>query len=51
LERKAVITIILSGDSLKMKSEEMEGAMKFYLKAEDIPFCEKIEKVQVSSEG
>lgn len=51
LRRKAVITVMLNTDALEMKDEELEGAIKFYLKAEDIPFCERVEKVQVLSEG
>lgn len=50
MRRKAVITILLSPEALEMKDKEIEGAIKMYLKAEDLPFCEKIEKVEVLSE-
>ena len=50
MRRKVVIiTAILSPEASKMKNKEIEAAITLYLMAEDIPFCEKIEKVEILS--
>ena len=50
-KKVAVITALLSAEASEMKDKEIAGIIRLYLKAEDIPFCEKIEKVEVLSEG
>ena len=45
----AVITAIISREFEDMPEKQLEGWMRIYLKMEDIPFCERIEKVKVSS--
>ena len=42
----AIITAILKPE-IEMSDKQLEAVMKFYLKPEDIPFCERIEKVKV----
>ena len=50
LRKKIVITAILTAETAQMTDKKIEGAIRFYLKAEDIPFVEKIEKIEVLSE-
>ena len=45
----AIITAILS-EAADMTEKELEAAIKIYLKAEDIPYCERIDKVKVVSD-
>ena len=49
-KKVCVITCILTPESWNMKDKEIEGAIRLYLKPEDIPFCKHIEKVTVLSE-
>ena len=42
----AIITAILEPE-IEMSDKELEGIMRIYLKPDDIPFCQRIEKVQV----
>ena len=42
----AIITAILKRE-IRMSDKELEGVMRIYLNSDDIPFCERIEKVQV----
>jgi len=46
-----IITRILTPESWNMKDEEIEGAIRLYLKPEDIPSCKHTEKVTVLSEA
>ena len=50
LRKKIVITAILTPETARMTDKEIEGAIRFYLKAEDIPLVEKIEKIEVLGE-
>jgi len=46
-----IITCILTPESWKTKDKEIETAIRLHLKPEDIPYCKRIEKVTVLSEG
>ncbi len=47
--RVCIITCVLSREVGEMTDKEAEVAIKLYLKAEDIPFCDRIEEIRVLS--
>ena len=42
----AMITVILKPE-MELSDKALEGAIRIYLKPNDIPFCERIEKIKV----
>ena len=50
LRKKIVITASLTAETARMTDKEIEGAIRFYLKAEGVPFVEKIKKIEVLGE-
>ena len=49
MSKKVVIITVILKPEVEMSDKQLEGAIRIYLKPEDIPFCERIEKVEVQS--
>lgn len=47
----AIITAIVNHELEDMTEKELEVVIKVYLKADDIPFCQRIESVKVVSQN